>query len=226
MSFKVAFVVLMVITVIVLGGCQQSEPAQAGDVEQAATGNTPSSAPPPQGGVGELDPMNRLVLGTLKLEGREHAVTAEQAATLLPLWQLIQSDALQSAAETDAVVKQIEGQMTGEQLAAIEAMELTLEDMQAQGIELPAPGEGEGAPGGFQDMSEEERAQMREQFQTMSPEERATAMAEQGFQRPGGRGLPAEGQAPGTGQGPGGLRRGGNVMLAPLISLLTERAAE
>jgi len=174
--------------------------------------------------------MNQLMLGTLKLEGDEHAVTPAQAATLLPLWQLIQSNALQSAAETDAVVKQIAGQMTEAQLATIDAMALTFEDMEAwmqeQGIELPAPGEGEGALGGFPDMSEEERAQMREQFQNMNPEERATAIAEQGFQRSGGRGTPAEGQAPGAGQGPGGVRRGGNVMLEPLIALLTARAAE
>jgi hypothetical protein len=77
-------------------------------------------------------------------------------------------------------------------------------------------------------MSEEERAQMREEFQNMTPEERETAMAERGFEQPEGgpEGGPPEGGTGGRGQGPGGGMRGGNAMLDPLIALLTERAAQ
>jgi hypothetical protein len=158
--------------------------------------------------------VNRLALGTLELEDGGDAVTAAQAAELLPLWQVIQGGSLKSDAETEAVLEQIEGKMTEPQLAAIEAMGLTFEDMQAwmqeQGIEIPARPEGrQGGLGAFGDLSEEERAQMREQLQT--PEERAMRMAEMGVQRPEG----AEGR-------PGGVQ--GNVVLEPLIELLTERA--
>jgi hypothetical protein len=166
-----------------------------------------------------------LALGTLKLEGTEDAVTAGQAAELLPLWQMVGSGSLQGAAETQAVLKQIEGSMTQSQRAVIDAMELTFGDMQAwmdeQGIEMPAPPQGrQGGPGAFQNMSEEERAGMREEFQSMTAEERATRMAELGFQ-------PPEGQGSGTGAIP---NRGGgrqfNLLLDPLIELLEERAAQ
>jgi hypothetical protein len=79
-------------------------------------------------------------------------VTAAQAGDLLPLWQMMQSDTLQGGAETDAVVVQIEASMTEAQRAAIEAMALTADDLQAwmreQGIESPAPVGGQGGQGG------------------------------------------------------------------------------
>jgi hypothetical protein len=170
--------------------------------------------------------VNRLALGTLELEDGDDAVTAAQAAELLPLWQIIQGGALKSGAETEAVLKQIEGKMTEPQLAAIEAMGLTFEGMlawmQEQGIEMPARREGQqGGPGAFQDLSEEERAQMREQLQTpggVTPEERATRMAEMGVPRPEG----AEGRPGGV---PGGGAQG-NLVLEPLIEILTERAGQ
>ena len=66
-------------------------------------------------------------------------------------------------------------------------------------------------------MSEEDRAAMREQFQSMTEDERATAMAESGMERP-------EGGA--AGRGGGGGFGSSNAALQPLIDLLTERAAE
>jgi hypothetical protein len=223
MKIKVTFLVLVIIGVVVLGGCQKTGSAQEGASSSAGASAQSGDTGAAQGDLGNLD---RLVLGTLKLEGGENAATPEQAAKLLPLWQLIQSGTLKSQAETDAVLKQIEGQMTEAQLAAIDAMGLTTEDMQAwrqeQGIEMPTPSDRQGTPEAFQNMSEEERTQMRERFQNMTPEERATAMAEMGFQPPAGA---AGGQAPGRGQDPGGMR-GGNFLLNPLIALLTERAAQ
>jgi hypothetical protein len=183
---------------------------------------------------GGLDPVSRLALGTLKLEGTENALTAAQAAELLPLWKLIEGGSLQGEAETNALVQQIEGVMDDAQLAAIDGMGLTFEDtrawMEEMGIEMPAgptgPGAptGTGGPGALQNMSEEERAKMREEFQNMSAEERATRMASlpteaRGIERPEGN--------PGTGPGarPGGGSRQGNALLAFLVELLTERAA-
>ena len=205
--------VLVMVLVFTLVGCQQAEPAPA--VETGDTGR------PGQENARGLFGETELSLGTIKLEGTGNAVTPAQAAELLPLWQVIQSGSLQGGAETAAVLKQIEGQMTEAQIAAIEAMALTMEDVQAwmqeQGIEMPEAPEGQARPGTMQDMSEEERAQMRQEFQNMTAEERATRMAEQGIERP--QGAP-EGQA-----GPGG-REQGNALLAPLIGLLTQRASE
>jgi hypothetical protein len=182
-------------------------------------------------------------LATFRLEGTENAVTPAQADELLPLWTMVQGGSLQGQAETDAVLKQIEAQFTGSQRAAIEAMDLTFQDvgtwMQAQGFEVPRPdggpgspagrdGPGQGGSGAFQNMSEEERTSLREEFQNMSPEQRATRMAEMGFQRPEGGG---RGDVPGTPGAPGaagrlGGRTGSGFLLDPLIELLTKRAAE
>jgi len=194
---------------------------------------TPGSTRPQPGAPGGLGELNSLVLGTLKLEETADAVTPEQAAALLLLWQMIQSGTLQGAAETQAVIRQIEGVMTDSQIAAIEAMGLTFEDVQAwmqeQGIEMPAPPAGGGGFGAFQNpwatppgrsLSEEERSRLRQEFQNMSPEQRATRMAEMGIQRPEG-----------TEGGGGGVRPGGfggqfNALFTALTELLAERAGQ
>jgi hypothetical protein len=122
----------------------------------------------PQAGLfeGDLPRETQLMLGTFSLEGTAHRVDAEQAQTLLPLWKayrsLITSDTAASV-EIEALVNQIEGTMTDDQLAAIAAMELSQESfadiMEQLGIEagsgLGEPPEGfegfnpgEGIPGG------------------------------------------------------------------------------
>ncbi len=135
---------LLVLTLAACGTSNNADPASQ---------NNPST--------GELPATTRLVIGTLKLDETEYAVTAEQAAELLPLWQVYQSlSASDTAAqeEIDALIEQIEETMTPEQAEAIAAMQLTQEDvfavMQEQGLtfgpengaELPQGG-GEG--GGF-----------------------------------------------------------------------------
>jgi hypothetical protein len=213
---------------VALAGCAKAEPTPAVEVESGGAGLGPGG---PGGG---LRGATGLALGTLKLEGTEHALTAAQAAELLPLWKMIQGGSLQGAAETEAVLKQIEGQMDEAQLAAIEEMGLTFRDigpwMQEQGIEMPTRAAGQGGPGAFQNMTEEERNKLREEFQNMTPEQRATRMAEMGFERPEGGGQgggPGGGPGGGSGRGQGFAGGGaGNLMIDPLIELLTARAAE
>lgn len=187
---------------------------------------------------GALPVNSQLSLGTFYLEETVDAVTPEQAAALLPLWQAIQSGTLQNDTEINAVLKQIEGAMTPEQLTAIAAMQLTGEDLgawaQEQGIALgPSPeeiatrqaeGGGQGGFGGAGDLSEEERAAMRATrqaggagggFGDMSEEEQAARRA----------------TAEASGMNFGNRKFGGgagqfNVVIAPLIELLTQRAAE
>jgi hypothetical protein len=112
-----------------------------------------------------LDATSQLALGTLNLEGTADAVTEAQAAALLPLWQVLQGNELQSDAERLAVTRQIEHKMTETQIAAIAAMQLTQADAQSQGTmqpstEAPSPGNRQMPEG----VSEEQIAQMREQF--------------------------------------------------------------
>ncbi len=78
-----------------------------------------------------LSTETELIIGTFKLEGTAQAVTAEQAAQLLPLWQLRKELSTNSAAapqEIEAVVKQIQSTMTAEQMQAIDNMKLTQQD--------------------------------------------------------------------------------------------------
>jgi hypothetical protein len=186
----------------------------------------------------------QLALGTFQLEGTENAVTPEQAAALLPLWQSLQGGVM-AQAEVDAVLKQIEGTMTQEQLGAIAAMQLTQEDlrtwMQEQGLGT-TPGEGMppgggmppsggtppsggmppsgGAPsGGGMPPGEipPEMATRMAEFQDMSEEEREAARAT----------MQAEGGKPDR---PGGVEgaegRQFIILLNPLIELLEAHAGE
>jgi len=73
-----------------------------------------------------------LALGTLKLEGTNTAVTSTQAIQLLTLWEGYQSlsdSDTSSQVEVEALVKQIQGTMTTDQIRAIEAMKLTDQSM-------------------------------------------------------------------------------------------------
>jgi hypothetical protein len=191
-----------------------------------------------------LNASSQLVLGTLCLEGTENAVTPEQATAMLPLWQALRGG-VTAQAELEAVLKQIEGTMTQEQLEAIAAMQLTQEDLQTwmeeQGLDIGGPSPGMGG-----DLSEEEReavqatmeagggmpgrsgeemppemATRRAEFENMSEEEREALQAtmQAGGGMPGGAG----GEAPGrAGRGTGQFM----ILLNPLIDLLTQRAEE
>jgi hypothetical protein len=110
---------------------------------------------------------SELVVGTFKLEGTANAVTAEEAAKLLPLWQVYKDlSASTSAAqqEIDALATQIQGTMTPEQVKAITDLKLTRQDLfttmqtlgiasanrpNASGTPRPSGGQGGGNfPGG------------------------------------------------------------------------------
>jgi hypothetical protein len=109
----------------------------------------------------------QLTLGSLKLAETNTPITAEQAATMLPLWQALQnmtSTGNSAQAEVNALLGQIEAAFTPEQLTAIRAMKLTSADMQtwasangvSDGKRFGQPGSGQG--GGGSGMSPEARA--------------------------------------------------------------------
>lgn len=103
----------------------------------------------------------QLILGTFKLMGTGQAITAEQAAILLPLWTDIQTltqsaapadpgaAAPQSQAQIDALIVQVQAAMTADQIQAIDAMQITQESamtiMQELGL---TRGGGQQPPGG------------------------------------------------------------------------------
>jgi len=79
-----------------------------------------------------LSQANKLLVGSLKLEDTDQAISADQAAAFLPLWQAYRSlsnSQTAAEAEVDALLNQIQSTMTSEQVDAINAMNLTSTDM-------------------------------------------------------------------------------------------------
>jgi hypothetical protein len=126
---KKLIIILLTIFALTLTACGATDSAATTTVSQ-----TDSAA-------GNLTGSTLLLLGTLKLDGTEQAITAEQAAELLPLWQVYQSLSVSGTAaqaEIDALVKQIQDTMTANQMKAISSLNLTQQDlmtaMQEQGV--------------------------------------------------------------------------------------------
>ncbi len=74
----------------------------------------------------------QLLVGTLKLETTDLAVSSDQASQLLPLWETLQSLATSGTAATEevqAVVDQIKSTMSTSQISSITAMNLTQQDL-------------------------------------------------------------------------------------------------
>jgi hypothetical protein len=177
---------------LTLAACSGSEP-------QADT------APAAESTTRELSPEMELMLGTVKLAATDYPVDAAQAEELLPLWKalnaLTQSQTA-AQAEVDALIQQITDTMTPEQLAAIDEMNLTMQDFpevaEQLGIEIGAnmspelqatrqaaresgqmpPGGGPGMGGGMGGGAGME----------MDEDDRATAIAERGGTGGGGFG--------------------------------------
>ncbi len=219
-KFMLVLTVLALLSVVVLAsGCSQGKATTAGG--NAASGASASG----DASLSEMDDSTVLALGTLLLEGTENAVMPEQAAALLPLWQAIRGGGLQGNAETAAVLKQIKAQMTAEQLSAIDAMALTVEDMRTwmeeSGIGMEAPGP-MGTPGAMPEGTPGVRPEGgRGGGQGAMPE--GTPGARPGGGPGGGQGAMPEGT---PGAMPAGGPGGAGMLIRPLVELLTQRAAE
>ncbi|RJP46594.1 MAG: hypothetical protein C4583_18630 [Anaerolineaceae bacterium] len=200
--------ILLTLLALTLTACGASDSTEA-----AATTQTDSATP-------TLTGPTLLVLGTFKLDGTEQAVTPEQAAELLPLWQVYQelstSDTA-AQAEIDELEKQIRKTMTDEQIKAINEMNLTPQDsfaiMQEMGI-------------GMGQRSSSSSAQNNSNFtpgQGMGPGSGAPPdMGGGGVpgQMPGGQSLSQEEIA--TAQAARAEQGGGNAMLPNLINALIQ----
>jgi hypothetical protein len=115
-------IILLLILTLILTACSGS----------AANATSPAGNAPGRGAAGELSAPLQVALGTIKLEGTENAVTAEQARELLPLWETLQQlEGSDTAAtqEKEALISQIQETMTTEQTQAITALGLSRQDM-------------------------------------------------------------------------------------------------
>lgn len=176
---------VLIVALAACGGGQADTTAAVGDAAQTPRAGLSNDTEFPL-------PM-KLPVGTLMLEETDYAVTPAQAQELLPLWQMLgalQESSTASQVEIAAVLDQIQGAMTPDQLAAIE--DISPEDMRALFQELgmrrqgdPHTGEGGGfrppdpgmmPPGGGEGMP----GMGPGGFGDLSPEERATVMAERG----------------------------------------------
>jgi hypothetical protein len=179
-----------------------------------------------------LDVTSQLALGTLRLEGAADAVTAAQAAQALPLWKTLQDSRSLSLAEQLALARQIEGMLSEAQVSAIAAMQLTAADAQTwleergpeamPGGVMPAGrmgAQGQSAPSAS---SETDRAAMREQFQNMTEEQRAQMQAQ--FGQGGGRSAAPNGAPVG---GFDAAMNGVSMLLTrAVVTLLTARGGQ
>lgn len=156
---KTTLLLLSLLLILVLAACGTAEETSTDVVDTAAdtavtTTNTDTAVSLTEDYAEDALPVrNQLLVGTLKLEGTDLAVTPEQASELLVLWQAsiaLSRSGTGATEEVTAVLNQIEATMTPEQIAAIADMQLTREDIQAISQEMglsTGSGDGEGAGG-------------------------------------------------------------------------------
>lgn len=123
---KVGWIGLILVFTLSLAACaSQGVPA---------TGAAANKGPLSQDYENALSPLGQLVVGMFRLEGTSQAVSKTQATGLLPLWKAYRSlSASQSVSplEMQGLIKQLQDNMTREQLEAIANMRLTRDDMSA-----------------------------------------------------------------------------------------------
>jgi len=206
---------------VMLAGCKgsQSTPAAANN----SLGSTYTSQTLTMSYPGALNASSQLMLGTLRLEGADNAITAEQAAALLPVVEALQGRVLQSDAERNAVWAYVEAHLTPAQSAAIAGMHLTQDDLSAWTQESGRGagfGPGQGGAGQLGDAGTPPASG------GAFPGGRATPPAMGTRQAQFGRGTP---QASGTSRGTsGGVGTGSGqdtVLLNALIRLLAQKSA-
>jgi hypothetical protein len=155
---------IMVILSIPLVACSGGTAAQTETTAQ-------TTGTPVVPDASQMDANTMLLVGTLKLEGTDLAVTSGQAAELLPLWKAVKSlgsSDTTAQEEIDALYVQIKETMTAEQLAAIDAMTFTREDQSALMTQLGIENGFMGPGGGSTDPSA--RATQMAEFQSENPD--------------------------------------------------------
>lgn len=166
-TISLLFIILLAFTAAACGA-----PSPQAGAAQSASDATPTSFAAAYLSTDYADAASlrsQLAFGTLKLEGSQHAVTAGQAKTLLPLWQAIvvlSGDETTAAEELSAVQDQISEAMTPAQLEAIAALQITNTELNTfyaeLGIVFPTPVPGvTKVPGSGKNVSPEDKEATR-----------------------------------------------------------------
>jgi predicted lipoprotein len=119
--------VMVVLAGVMLIGCKRGQPTPAAVKD---VGSTFTSQTLTMSYTGALNASNQLMLGMLKLEGTDNAITSEQAKAMLRVMPALQGQVLTSDAERNAAWANIEAQLTQAQIGAIANMHLTQDDLQ------------------------------------------------------------------------------------------------
>jgi len=211
---------ILVLAGMMLVGCKSSQatPTAASN----SLGNTYTSQTLTTSYPNALNAASQLMLGALRLEETDNAITSEQAAALLPVVQALQGRVLQSDAERNAVLAYVEAHLTPAQSAAIAGMHLTQDDLSTW---TQDNGRGAGFGPGQGGAGQRGDAGTPPASGGAFPGGRATPSAMGTRPAQFGRGTP---QARGTSRGTiGGVGAGSGpdaVLLNSLIRLLTQRA--
>ena len=174
-----AVLLLIVLLTAACGG--EADPAPTVQSDTPAESSAPAAASVSDTLIDDFEDAltikNQLILGTIRLEGTEKAVTADQAKMLLPLWQAYRSLTASGTAateETEAIQQQILDELSPEQIAAIAALQLTNENLQTYYGEIG--------------VAEEKDPTLTPEvvdgavpMKDLSPEAKATAQAERGI---------------------------------------------
>jgi hypothetical protein len=197
--------VLLLGVLTVLAACGGTAPVPAAPPATSAV-TTPSASGPRLSEDYEdaLSIRNQLAYGALRLEGTPNAVTAAQAAKLLPLWQALKAlddSSTTATEESTAVQNQILATLTPDQVSAIAALRLTNAMLQAYYVEI-----------GVAVVSTPEPGVTPQSLKSLPPEQREAAKA--------------TAQALGTPVGGSGTGTKKDALTDNVIALLTDRAAE
>jgi hypothetical protein len=162
----ITIIILSILTLVLTACGAAAAPSQA----NSSSGSSAANPAPVNGTPASGPSVQVLAAGMLKLEGTSNAVTAQEAAKLLPLWQSfqqIESTAVPQAGsqgtpgarpysradpammqQIDTQVVLIQNAMMPAQIQAITAMNLSRQDIftafQGAGITIGGPGQGGG----------------------------------------------------------------------------------
>ena len=117
---KNKIITLIILMALMLAACSTATTSAS---QSATTSKTKSYA-------GQAE----LIVGILKLEGTDQAVTTKQASDLLPLWEMMKvlaSSDTSAQEEIDATAREIKETLTPAQLQAIADMKLTEQNISA-----------------------------------------------------------------------------------------------
>jgi hypothetical protein len=192
---------LMLLLVVSMAACSGTKVSGTGAASRSPQTTASTSESPVQ---------SKLAAGTLKLEGTDQAVTAEQAKELLPLWKAVKtlgsSDTI-SQEEIQALYDQIQETLTASQIQAITQMSLTQEDISTMMADLGIDMNSASSSG----LTEEERAAQISAAQSSSSSSGSFPGGGGGFPGGGGGGFPGGGSMSSGSMPSGAMPAGGEI---------------